>query len=195
MTKRFDDSSLCLVCLVSATSLIGLLIDRQVIKNAGDHDNSTSRYTQAQNVCVLVTKYWFKIYIYWLIKKEGVLSQGFSSTAHTTLTFLYSISLFLVFQLSLSFFLKLHFFLLLFAFFLYCDSFFLFSFSEKNRKAQSVRVCWGWMNVLYTLQRVHLYDAQIKILAIRELFMQFALTEHPLEKLETWILALQVLSF
>lgn len=64
MTKRFDDSSLRLVCLVSVTSLIGLLIDRQVIKNAGDHDNSTSRYTQAQNVCVLVTKYWFKIYIY-----------------------------------------------------------------------------------------------------------------------------------
>lgn len=42
---------------------------------------------------------------------------------------------------------------------------------------------------------MHLYDAQIKILAIRELFMQFTLTEHPLEKLETWILALQVLSF
>lgn len=42
---------------------------------------------------------------------------------------------------------------------------------------------------------MHSYDAQIKILAICELFMQFALTEHPLEKLETWILALQVLSF
>lgn len=52
-----------------------------------------------------------------------------------------------------------------------------------------------FMNVKKNKWGMHLYDAQIKILAIRELFMQFALTEHPLEKLETWILALQVLSF
>lgn len=47
MPKLFNQSSLPLVCLVSATMLIRLLINRRAIKNAEDRDESTARCTQA----------------------------------------------------------------------------------------------------------------------------------------------------